>query len=272
MGCKGICSPVRPAGSTCLSLSARALPSSAWVSSRGSSAAIQGTWLLDPSCHSGEKASSRGVWHSLGFLTSWMETAPSVPTATREGGDLQGEPGTLHLCSLSPHFGGEAPSKAASPSCLHLPTFPPTPKLPPPVPSSPHPLLPSHNLGIPPWSGCLKELPGSRAGPQNKRNKPKQLASTEKGKSHKKSGLPLSTNNGHSLVLRTVFFASPFQQTFLSPSSHSRGKYMCVCIHVPGFMSHTNTHTHPMAEGRQIQVCPQATCGCGHSPWGEGSC
>lgn len=171
-----------------------------------------------------------------------METAPSVPTATREGGDLQGEPGKLPLCSLSPHLGGEAPSKAASPSCFISPPSLPPPNFPPRSLLPPTPSFPAIT-GIPPWSGCLKELPGSRAGPQNKRNKPKQLASTEKGKSHKKSGSPLSTNNGHSLVLRTVFFASPFQQTSLSPSSHSRGKYMCVCIHVPGFMSHTDTHT-----------------------------
>ena len=174
-----------------------------------------------------------------------------------------------HTYAPCPHTSeGRPPAKLLPLLAFISPPSLPPPNRPPPVPSSPHPLLPSHHLGIPPWSGCLKELPGSRAGPQNKRNKPKQLASTEKGKSHKKSGLPLSTNNGHSLVLRTVFFASPFQQTSLSPSSHSRGKYMCVYVHVPGFMSHTHTHTHtrPMAEGRQIHVCPQANYGCGHPP------
>lgn len=249
-------------------------PGAAWptLAKWGAGHLLRSAHLAGPACHSapGRSLALRGSCHrglllltplrreaelqkasatALGSLpSSWTDTDPSVPAVSGEGGDLQGEPGKPHrkLPVATPRSGGHLQSCFPFlPSSPHLPSPHPPPLLP------PTPLLPSYHSGIPPLSGCLKELPALRAGPQNEQTQKTTIGKHRKGKEPQRSGLPLSTSNGHSLVLRTVFFASAFQLTSLSPSARTESALegnacVCMCTCVWARVSHTHM---PTAEG-----------------------
>lgn len=108
-------------------------------------------------------------------------------------------------------------------------------------------------------SGCLKELLAPRAGAQNR----KTIGKHRKGEKPQKQGRlclqiveapsmgerRLSSGAGHSLVLRTILFTSPFQLNTLRESWGGRGRGgVCARACAWASVAHTNTRTHTMEE------------------------